>query len=65
MKLAKLRNVVNRKASIVKEMMNKVDLLEACEPTCHECTLKHEVENYKEDIVVKKEELVMKKDMEN
>ena len=46
MKLAKLRNVVNRKASIINEMMDKGDALEACEPTCHESTLKDEVEKY-------------------
>ena len=43
--------MVNRKASIIKEMMNKVDALKACESTCHECTSKYEVEYYKEDIV--------------
>ena len=62
-KLAKLRNGVNRKASIIKEMMNKV-YAQACEPTCHENTSKEEVENYKEDIVIEKEELIKKKDME-
>ena len=64
-KLAKLRNVVNIKASIIKELMNKVDALQACESTCHECTPKDEVENYKEDIVAGKEALLIKKDMEN
>ena len=56
--------MVNRNASITKEMMNKVDA-EACESTCHECTSKEEVENDKEDIVIEKEELIKKKDMEN
>ena len=66
MKLAKLRNVVNRKAPIIKEIMNKVDALEACESTCHECTLKYEVEiSKKEYKVVEKKELIMKKDMEH
>ena len=37
---------------------------EAFELTCHECTSKDEVKRYKEDIVVEKEELIMKK-MEN
>ena len=45
--------------------MNKVDALEACESTWHECTLKDEVEHCKEDNVVEKEELIMKRDMEN
>ena len=31
-------------------------MYEACELTCNECTSKAEVENYKEDIVVEKEE---------
>ena len=35
--------MVNRKASIIKEMMNKVDALQACESTS-----KDEIENYKE-----------------
>ena len=52
-------------ASIIKAMMNKVDALQAFESTCHECTLKDEVENYKEDVVFEKEELIMKKDMKN
>ena len=64
-KLAKLGNVVYRKASIIKEILNKVDALKACESTCHECTLEDEVWNYKEDFVVEKEELIKKKDMEN
>ena len=57
--------MVNRKASIIKEIMNKVDALQACESTCHDCTSKDEVENDKEDIVVEKEELIIKKEMEN
>ena len=40
-------------------------MYEACKSTCHEWTSKDEVENYKEDIVVEKEELIMKKEMEN
>ena len=44
--------------------MNKV-YAQACESTCHECTSKEEVENYKEDIVIEKEEVIKKKDMEN
>ena len=35
-------------------------MYEACKSTCHELTLKDEVENYQEDIVAEKEELVMK-----
>ena len=38
---------------------------EAWESTCHECTSKDQVEHYKEDIVVDKEELIIKKNMEN
>ena len=56
MKLAKKLNVVNRKASIIKKMINKVDVLQAFKSTYHECTLKDESENYKEDCVVEKEE---------
>ena len=33
---------------------------ETCESTCHKCTSKDEVDNNKEDIVVKKEQLIMK-----
>ena len=54
MKLAKLQNVVNRKASIINEIINKVDALGACESTCHECTLKDDVDNFKEYIVIEK-----------
>ena len=57
--------MVNRKASIIKEIMNKVDALQACESTCHECTSKDEVGNYKKYIVFEKEELILKKDMKN
>ena len=39
-------------------------MYEECESTCRECTSKDEVQNYKEDIVVDMEELIMK-DMEN
>ena len=35
-------------------------MYEVRESTCHECTSKDEVENYKEDIVVEKEQLIMK-----
>ena len=40
-------------------------MYEACELTCNECTSKAEVEKYKEDIVVEKEEFIVKKDIEN
>ena len=40
-------------------------LYEACELTCHECTPKDYVETYKNNIVVEKEELIKKKDIEN
>ena len=55
--------MVYRNAYIIKEMMNKVDALQACQSTCHECTLKDKVENYKEYIGAEKEELIMQKDM--
>ena len=45
--------------------MNKVDTLEACESTCHECTLKDGVENYQKYMVVEKEKFIKKKDMGN
>ena len=57
--------MVTIKASIIKEMMNRVDALQACESTCHECTLKDEVGHYKKDIVVEKEKLIIKKYMKN
>ena len=44
-------------------MMKKIYAFQACESTCHECTSKDEVNNYKEYIVVEKEELIMKKAM--
>ena len=40
-------------------------MFEAFESTCHEYTSKDEVGNYKEDIVVEKEEMIIKKDIEN
>ena len=40
-------------------------IYEACESTCQEFTSKDEVESYREDIVVEKEELIEQKDMEN
>ena len=40
-------------------------MYETFNSTCQEWTSKDEVENYKEDIVVEKEELIMKMDMEN
>ena len=36
-------------------------MYEACKSTCHEWTSKGEVENYKEDTIVEKEEQIMKK----
>ena len=59
-KLAKLRNVDNIKASIFKEMINKVNAFWACDSTCHECISEDEVKTYKEDIVVEKEEIIKK-----
>ena len=41
-KLAKIRYVDNRKASIINEMMNKVNALEKCVSACHECSLKYQ-----------------------
>ena len=40
-------------------------MYEVFESTCHECTSKDEIENYKEDIVVEKDELITRKDLEN
>ena len=54
--------MVNEKASIIIEIMNKVDTLQACGSNYHECTLTDEVENYKKrNIVFDKEELIIKK----
>ena len=36
-----------------------------CESTCHECSARDEVENYKENSVVEKADLFIKKDMEH
>ena len=36
-----------------------------CESICHECSARDEVENYKEDSVVEKADLIIKKDMEH
>ena len=41
------------------------DACEACESTCLECTPIDQVESYKEEIVIKKEDLIFKKDMES
>ena len=60
-KLTKLRTIFNRIVTIIMEVMNKVDALEAWESTCHECTSKDQVNNYKESIVLEKEELITKK----
>ena len=38
-------------------------MYEACKSTCHKWTSQDEVEKYKEDIVVEKEELFLKKKM--
>ena len=45
----------------------KVDnhIYEASESTCHECSAKYEVENGKEDSVVQKADLIIKKYMGN
>ena len=43
--------------------MNKDNALKTCESTCTECPLKYEVEHVKEGIVLRKEELIMKKDI--
>ena len=40
-------------------------MYEAFKSTCHDSTSKDEVENYKYDINVEKEALIMKKEMEN
>ena len=57
--------MVYRNVSIIIENSNKVDALEACEQICHECPLKGEVENYKEDIVVEKKDSILKIILEN
>ena len=46
---------------------NEVDnyIYEVCESTWHEGSTKDEVENYKEDSVVEKAYLIIKKDMEH
>ena len=46
-----------------KEVDNHI--LEACKPVSSECTSKDEVKNYNGNIVVEKEDLIMKKCVEN
>ena len=52
--------MVNRNASIIMDIMNKVYKLEACESTYQECPSNYEIANYKEDIDVEKEKLIIK-----
>ena len=40
-------------------------IYKVCESTCHDCSTKCEVENYKGDSVVRKADLIIKKDMEH
>ena len=54
-----------RKTKLRRRGMLKHYNLQAHESTCLECTLKYEVVNSKEDIVVEKEKVIMKKDMKN
>ena len=42
------------------DIMKKIDKLEAFESTCRECPSNYKVENYKEDIDVDKEKIIMK-----
>ena len=65
MKLAKLRNKDHRKASIINEMMNKIDALEACESTCHESTMKDEIKNTKNAFLLRENKIIMEKYIEN
>ena len=46
---------------------NEVDkhIYEVCESNCYQCSTKYEVENYKEKSVVKKADLIIKKDIEH
>ena len=46
---------------------NEVDnhISEVCESTCNKCSAKDQVENDKEDSVVEKADLIIKKDMEH
>ena len=39
--------------------------MQYCASTCHECSAKDEVKNYKEDSVVEKADLIIKRDMEH
>ena len=54
---------VASRPKVLLRMMNIVNALTVI--TCHECTSKYKVEKYKEYIVLKKEELIIKKDMRN
>ena len=53
--------------AIFSKIENKVNnrIFEACKPISSECTSKYEVKNYNGNIVVEKEELIMKKCVEN
>ena len=46
---------------------NELDnhIYEVCESTYHECSAKYETESYKEDGVVEKADLIIKKDSEH
>ena len=63
----KKKKKFNRKASINKEMKNKVDVLEAGGSTCHKCISRDELENEKKEKnnVDENAELIMKTDIYN
>ena len=50
---------------VQKEKLSINIIYEACESTCHECSAKNELRNGKEDSIVEKADLIMKKDMGN
>ena len=71
-KLERIRSIVQKKAVIIKDLRketqqlkHKVDKLEAGPSACHECTLKDEVVDDKEALIVQKEALLARKEKEN
>ena len=71
-KLERIRSIVQKKAAIIKDLRNetkqlkdKVDKLKAGPSACHECTLKDEVAEDKEALIVKKEAVIARKEKEN
>ena len=71
-KLERIRSIVQKKAVIIKDLRSetkqlkdKVDKLKAGPSACHDCTLKDEVADHKEAMIVQKEAVIARKEKEN